>query len=161
LPANHQRISTLDRRECVNRRQLDNPVYGGIEKRVADDRRKVNDNRKSPRLPATNSSFVRLYSVFKEDVGKLIDISKMGLSARNILTNGEPEDYSGLDIFLSDADFNIKKIPCTIVKNYKIPNEIPFSSIALNRCCIKFDRLTPDQESRLDFFLNKYTAGEA
>jgi len=149
------------RRLGLDRRMADNPFYKGIERRINGDRRKGTRQRTHPRFRAKVLTFVKLNSENKKDVGQLLDISKAGLSLRYFIDGDKSQNYSSLGIFLSGGDFNIDQIPFRIVTDTALNSNQPFSTIILRRYAVQFEKLTPEQTARLNYFLINHTLGEA
>jgi hypothetical protein len=149
------------RRLRLDRRMENHHIYTGIEKRINDDRRKGTRKRANPRSRAKDLTFVRLNTENEQDIGQLLDISKAGLSLRYFIDAEKPQNYSSLGIFLSDSDFNVDQIPFKIIADSKIDSNTPFSKIILKRYAVQFEKLTPEQVNKLDYFLLNHTFGEA
>jgi len=109
------------------------------------------------RFRAKDLTFVKLSSEHEEDIGQLLDISKGGLSLRYFLNDEKPRNYKELGIFVSGGNFAIDKIPFKTVSDTQLANGSPFSMIILRRYGLQFDKLKPEQLSKLDHFLQNYT----
>jgi hypothetical protein len=57
--------------------------------------------------------------------------------------------------------FHLEKIPFRTISDFGIASEIPYNSITTRRCGIRFSELRENQISRIEFFINNYTTGEA
>jgi len=162
MQANYQEKNTIGgRRSVSNRRVFADPNYNGLERRITGDRRKGIRKRKTPRFRAKDLTFVKLNSENREDVGELLDISKEGLSLRYFVKEEKPQDYSDLGLFSSGGDLIIDEVPCKIVVDTELVNNIPFSTIIFRRYGLQFENLTSEQTVKLDYFLTKHTSGEA
>ena len=149
------------RRSGYDRRVLDNPNYNGLEKRATMGRRKELVKRKHQRFRTRDLTFVKLRSESEIDIGQLLDISKGGLALRYFVNTEKLLDYNDLGIFLSGGNFRIDRIPFRTISNIEQANNPPFSTIILRRYGVQFEKLTPDQQNQLDFFLQHHTVGEA
>lgn len=94
-------------------------------------------------------------------IGQITDISFGGLSFKYISKESGKKELTELDIFLSDNDFYLEGIPIEPVSDRATPNASPFSTIVIRRCGIKFGKLSPNQLSKLEYFIQHYTTGEA
>jgi hypothetical protein len=93
-------------------------------------------------------------------VGAIANISRGGLALNYIDLNGEDKNVhqgpSELNI-LHDDGFSLKNLPCQIIGVYKNPSHCSYSSLSINLCHIQFGRLTAEQKSQLEKFLDLYT----
>jgi len=96
-------------------------------------------------------------------IGTIIDISMTGLAFNYIYmddpSDGEDKSFE-LNIFFAEESLYLKKIKFQVVTDQQ-PPKIPFSSINLRRCGVRFDNLKPSQTSELEHFIRNYTVGEA
>ena len=116
------------------------------------------------RLRVKNPAFATLWDKQGGDGiekdGQLLDISKGGVSLRCEAKPEESKDFSLLDIFLSDYDFKVAKIPFKITSVIQMRSTSTSSESALRRYGIKFDKMTPEQISKLHYFLTYHTVAE-
>jgi len=94
-------------------------------------------------------------------VGVILDISRAGLAFRYIDFNqddGElPKCSTEVSIVHDSADFSLLDLPCTIIREqYQLPG-FYISSLQMNKCCLLFGPLTPNQESQLEYFIANFT----
>lgn len=154
----------LDRREDLERRTFDPSSYVGIEKRQTEDRRET-ERRKHRRLKPNKLTFIKLSSGNEDEMGQLLNISEGGLSFRYFEDAEKTITYSNLDILSSDADFYVARIPFRTTSSDTNMSFSPYfrprNPIELRQHGVAFEDLTPDQISRLDYFLSNYTLGEA
>ena len=94
-------------------------------------------------------------------MGKIIDMSMGGLAFRHIDTEEETSGPCELDIFLSDSNFYLHKVPFKNISDFEIYNVPSLSSIRMRRCGLQFGDLTPDQIFDLEYFIENHTVGEA
>ena len=153
----YQNNLNISGRRSGSERRVFDPNYKGIERRVTKDRRTSSQQRRHQRFRAKDLTFVKLSSEKQEDIGQLIDISKVGLSFRYFLNDERSHNYSNLGIFVSGGNFTIDAIPFKTVSDTELANGSPFSKINLRRYGVQFENLTPDQISKLDNFLKNHT----
>ena len=149
------------RRYGSDRRVSADPGYTGLEKRITPDRRKGIRQRKLQRFLAKDLTFGKLRSESDEEIGQLLDISCSGLALRCFADGKKTKDYSELSIFLSGGDFAIGGISIKTVSDTELANRSPFSTVIFKRYGVKFESLTREQKSELDYFLINHTAGKA
>jgi hypothetical protein len=92
-------------------------------------------------------------------VGPMIDISLGGLSFQYV-AGKERTNESHINIFLTDANFYLEKVPIKTILDFEIADKLPPSSVATRRCGLRFEDLTHDQAFKLDFFIQNYRTGE-
>jgi hypothetical protein len=100
-------------------------------------------------------------------LGQIIDISMGGLAFRYI-DSKKPTDGSHLDIFLTERDFCLGKIPIKTISDYEIDNTVVCKIVdgvhssckAMKRGSVQFGELTHHQEFQLEHFIQNYTIGE-
>jgi hypothetical protein len=72
----------------------------------------------------------------------------------------EPSNKSfEIDIFLTDGDFYLEKVPCEKVADTKSQRS-PYAPFIMRQCTVQFGELSPDHRSQLKYFIRKYTPGE-
>jgi len=94
-------------------------------------------------------------------VGVIMDISRAGLAFRYIdFNDGDGEPLKGsteVNIVDDSADFLLLDLPCTIIREqYQLPG-FYISTLQMNKCCLRFGPLTPNQESQLEYFIANFT----
>lgn len=157
----YQNGSNMGRRySASDRRTLSNPSHIGIERRINGDRRKGIRRRNHARFQAKDLTFVRLRSESDSSVAQMTDISKTGLSFRYFIDLEKRQDYSNLDIFVSESDFTISSIPFQTVSS-AVLNGSAFSTTVMKRCGVRFNALSSEQTAKLDRYLLNHTLGEA
>jgi hypothetical protein len=55
----------------------------------------------------------------------------------------------------------LTSLPIQSIRDFKVENNITFSIIKERQYCLQFGLLSPEQESLLDDFIMKYTAGNS
>ena len=116
------------------------------------------DLREYRRYQVTNVSVAALND---SKVGVIMDISRAGLAFRYIDFNhgdGEPlKDSTEVSIVHDSADFSLHDVPCTIIREqHRLPG-FYISTLRMNKCCLRFGTLTPNQESQLEYFIANFT----
>ena len=94
------------------------------------------------------------------DVGRLRNISMDGLAFRYL---GIQEELSGsyVDIFMTNGDFYLGKLPIKIISDVRVVSTTSSDAITLRECWVKFKDLTPQQKEKLKEFIENHTVGEA
>ncbi len=93
-------------------------------------------------------------------IGRIVDISMGGVAFHH---NGGKEPSSGshkLDIILSERDFYLGDVSYRTISDLEIPDKAPSRSIAMRRGSLEFRKLTHNQKSRLEQFIQDHTIGE-
>ena len=115
-------------------------------------REKTLERRKHKRFQVPRDAFVGVGPYFNK-VGPITDMSIDGLAFRYIGSE-EPSNRSHkLDIFLTDGDFYLGKIPFETISDLEIVNKAPSSSITMRRSSVQFRKLTHYQISQLESFI--------
>jgi hypothetical protein len=94
-------------------------------------------------------------------LGQIKDISKLGLSFRYIDSEEEHPDARELKIILGSGGLCVDKVPFKKVTDFEIKSEFRFSSIKMRQIGLQFGNLTPEQQVRLNNFIQNHTIGEA
>ena len=93
-------------------------------------------------------------------VAMVVNISRGGMAVSYVDQNDWLEEAREIDI-LVNSDFFLTSIPIQSIRDFKVENNITFSIIKESQCCLQFGPLSPEQESLLDDFIMKYTAGNS
>ena len=117
------------------------------------------ERREHKRYQVHSGTYVALGPPYGK-VGPMIDISLGGLSFE-YTDRRERTDESYINIFLTEANFYLEKVPIKTILDFEIADTLPLSSVATRRCGLRFEHLTPDQASKIDFFIQNYHTGEA
>ena len=105
-------------------------------------------------------AFISLGSGFTH-VGSIRDISLAGAAFEHFPYNPliAPGDHS-VDIFICRSDMHIMNIPCRIVYELPVPENIlnltPDRAMTQKRCGIKFKAVTSHHQKQLECFLTQY-----
>lgn len=124
----------------------------------SEDTKKLKEYRKHKRFQVPRSAFVG-FGPYDAKVGQIIDVSMGGLAYRYV-GRKEPSDGE-LDIFLSERDFYVGKIPFKTVSDFEMATQAPSCSVTMRRTGVKFKKLTHHQASQLEYFIQNHTLGEA
>jgi len=121
----------------------------------------VAEQRKYTRYAAADNAFAALEPGFNK-VGRIQDISIMGLAFEYITDEVADFEVSKVDIFVSGVDFFISKIPCKVV--YDIPLETSGATQSPNglmhkRCGLQFESLSNTGRVMIEQFMEDYTTG--
>jgi hypothetical protein len=118
----------------------------------------VEEQRQYKRFQVPKGAFVGL-GPYDTKVGQIIDMSMGGLAFRYV---GMEEPLHGeLDIFLSERDFYLGRIPFKTVSDFEMVSTAPSSPVSMRRTGVQFKKLTHFQISRLQYLIQNYTLGEA
>ena len=120
---------------------------------------KLLDRRKHQRFQAPTSAFAGVGPDFTK-VGRPRDISMGGIAFRYV-GKKEPSTGSYLDPFMTDSNFYLGRLPINAIFDSELVNKAPSSSASMRRCAVKFGKMTRSQKSRLAYFIQNHTVGEA
>lgn len=94
-------------------------------------------------------------------VGVIMDISRAGLAFRYIDFNHDDGELqqclTEVSIVHDSAGFSLLDLPCTIIREQQQLSGFYISSLHMNKCCLQFGPLTPNQESQLEYFIANFT----
>ena len=121
----------------------------------------ITNKRKSKRFKASDVIYVNLKSTSGEQWGKLLDISKDGLSLSCFASNLKNGEYADLSIFPSNDDFALENIRFRTVCDLQLTEADKKDTKNLWRRGIQFKNLSPIQEAGLNYFLENYTMANA
>jgi hypothetical protein len=117
------------------------------------------ERRKCKRFQVPVDACVALRSDYVE-VGQVIDIGMGGLAFRFVPREGWPSGAVELDIFMANRSYCLCKVPFKTISEFKITDEDHTCGITVKRGSVKFGKLTRDQRSHLDYFIQNHTMGE-
>lgn len=115
--------------------------------------KKLAEHRKNNRFRVSRDAFVALGPHFNR-VGRLTDIHKDGLKFHYIARKEPPQKSFEIDIFLTDGDFYLEKVPCE-----KVADIETLGTPSIRQCTVQFGELSPDQKSQLEYFIQNHTTG--
>ncbi len=117
------------------------------------------ERRQYKRLRVQDDAFVMLRPS-NTGAGRLINISPAGLMFEYITMNEPSVEATELEIFLTGSHFSLHEVPCQIVWDLPIYENLTFS-IHKRRCGVQFGELKQRQVSQLEYFMQNYTTGTA
>ena len=91
-------------------------------------------------------------------VARILNISKGGMAVRYLDQSDWLGNAKTIDI-LVNSNFFLNDLPIENISDFNVENHVSFSIISERQCCLQFGSLTQEQESLLDDFIGKYTAG--
>ena len=118
------------------------------------------ERRQMKRFKVAEGAFAALIN-HGSQLGQIKDISKMGLSFRSIDSQEEHVEAKELKIILGSGGLCMDRVPFKKVADFEIKNEFSFSSIKMRQIGLQFGDLTPEQQVRLNSFIQNHTIGEA
>ena len=119
----------------------------------------VPERRKHNRFRVKDGASVVLRADFLE-LGEIIDVSRGGLAFRYIPSQQSTSASFQLVILLGDGSFYLPDIPFKIISDFET-NHKRFSSSKISRCGVQFGKLTRNQASQLEYFVQRYATREA
>ena len=114
------------------------------------------ERRKYKRLQVKKGVFAVLSSNNKK-LGQIKDISEGGLAFQYIENGKTTEGLAEIDIFSTDSDFFLKKVPSEIISDSGVEEKVPFSSLRMKQFRIQFGKMTTAQLEQLNYLLQHYT----
>ena len=118
------------------------------------------ERRKHKRFQVPADACVALRSHYVE-VGQVIDIGMGGLAFRFVPREGWPNKAAKLDLFMANRSYCLCKVQFKTISEFKITDEDQSCGITMKRGSVKFGKLTPNQRSHLEYFIENHTVGEA
>jgi hypothetical protein len=118
------------------------------------------ERRQMKRFKVADGAFAALAN-HGNQLGQIKDISKLGLSFRCIDGEGAQAEARELKIILGSGGLCVDKVPVKKVSDFVIKSEFSFSSIKMRQVGLQFGKLTPEQQTRLNNFIQNHTIGEA
>jgi len=123
----------------------------------------IDERREHTRLKPKDLTFVALRPDFTR-LGKIVDISGGGLCFQYMAKEKQPPDGSAVhaDIFISSNGYYLPGVPCKMVYEKKMEQDITFPiGLEYRTCGLQFKGLSREQHEKLDYYLNEYTTGMA
>ena len=118
------------------------------------------ERRRQPRFKVAEGVFAALVN-HTSKLGQIRDISKRGLAFRYIDHGEAPVETTELKIIIGSGGVYLDKLPFRKVADFEIKNEYSFSSLKMRQIGLQFGELTSRQSSRLEYFIQNHTIGEA
>ena len=118
------------------------------------------ERRQMKRFKVVEGAFAALVN-HGSKLGQIKDISGIGLSFRYIDSAEAQTDARKLKIILGSGGLCLDNVPFKKVTDFEIKSEFSFSSIRMRQIGLQFGELTPEQQTRLNYFIQNHTIGEA
>lgn len=83
-----------------------------------------------------------------------------GLAFRYV-GSGEPSNGSYVDIFMTEGEFYLGRLPIKALSDVQLVDKAATDSATLRQCALRFGKLTGYQRAKLKEFIESYTVGEA
>ena len=122
----------------------------------------ISKKRSFKRYIAKEHAFA-LLKPYCDKLGQIKDISRDGIAFEYLVFNSPPEslhlsEQLQLDIILNPEALYMSQIPCKLIYDTPVKEENPLvvQGIENRRCGLKFGKLSEDQASTLEVFLEKH-----
>jgi hypothetical protein len=151
---------------CFNKTLFHLKQATSSEESITEQKKPSAERRAHKRFQVPMGSFVSLGSNGSV-LGQILDVSMGGLSFRYI--GDEAENGSRLDIFSTEHDLHLAKVPFKPVKDFEIDNQVLYKMggkahphcSTMRRGSVKFHKLSRKQRSELKKFLQAHAVREA
>ena len=120
---------------------------------------KTTERRKFKRFQVKSSVFVLLGPDFTE-FGQIIDISRDGLSFRYLNGTKPLKEPLEIDIIAGDGKFYLERLSLVPITECEDKNGFSVRPL-MNRRCVQFGDLMPNQIFGLEYFIRSFTIGKA
>ena len=118
------------------------------------------DRRKHSRYKVRDGAFAALISGSNAKLGLISDICQDGLAFRYVVDDSDQlgcaEGNCTMDILFDAEGYFLESLPCTTVWEMPLRSEDSFSHLAIKKCSVHFGSLTPEQKSKLSYFIDHY-----
>lgn len=114
------------------------------------------ERRKHKRFQAWNGAFVAL-GPYSLKLGQIVNMSMGGLAFRYIGSRKPSKMKTESKIFI-DNGFCLDDVPLETVSDFEA-KQGSFASLVMRQSGVQFGKLTRDQESELEYFIDNHTAG--
>jgi hypothetical protein len=125
-------------------------------------RKEMNERRKHTRFQVQNGALAVLtapsYPHSTERLGQITDMGMGGLAFSYIASEEPSNGLVQLTIVLAGNSFHLPKIAFETISDFET-NGVPLSSIKMRRCGVQFGDLTPNQMSKLEYFIRNHSIG--
>ena len=119
------------------------------------------ERRKAVRFLPRTEAYVALRPDFTK-LGRLINISRGGLSFRYIAYQRQEQAPTHLDLFTSNDGFHLSRLSCKVIYDIRLSEKQRSSaSLERRRCGLEFGEATQVQATQLELYLKNHVAGEA
>lgn len=89
-------------------------------------------------------------------VGQIMNISQGGLAFRHNANPDQIDESVEIDIFYLRHGYYIEKVPSKIISHFAVIQDIPLDAFQTRQCGVQFGKLTANQLSRLDNFIQLF-----
>jgi len=89
-------------------------------------------------------------------LGKIDNISMGGLAFCHVDGNSQSSELLVLDILLAACGFYLGNMSFETISDNEVIEDFPIDSVTMRHVQTKFKELTPNQESMLEFLIQKY-----
>jgi c-di-GMP-binding flagellar brake protein YcgR len=115
--------------------------------------------RKNRRVRTDGKVFAAFFSPSQEFVklGQIIDISEGGVGLRYVGINEQTGESSQLEIFDSNEELQLGRIPCRVVYDMELTGESR-GVLKVRRCGVQFQKLSEKQTTALRTFIESNKA---
>ncbi len=113
------------------------------------------EQRQKKRFRVEDGAFVVLNPADPK-VGRLIDISTVGLAFTYVGGEKPLKKSTEVNIFSEGCSFCLYRLPCDIILDLG-PNVNDFAPLNIRECRVKFGKLKQDQMSELKRFIRNHT----
>ncbi len=114
------------------------------------------DNRTHQRFQAKNQALALVFAKSSPHFHSIIDISHGGM-ALGYSEEGAVDTNGKTMAILFEDNVCLDRLPITVISDGIAVDTQGYG----RRCCIQFNKLTPDQKQQLDHFISQYTVGSA
>jgi hypothetical protein len=121
-------------------------------------RQEMVERRKHKRFQVPIGVFVA-FRPHDSKLGEIIDMSMGGLAFCYLATKEPSNGSYKLDIFLDEAGFHLDDVLFDTVTDFET-RQVGFTSVTMRRCGVQFGKLTHDQRSKLEYFIQNHTISE-
>lgn len=91
------------------------------------------------------------------EMGKIMNISRDGLTVRYLSNGQQLNETSELDIFIIDSNYYIEKIQVNTISDFELTDKNGFSSNKIRQRFFQFGKIKSSQLFYLDYFLENFT----
>jgi len=112
--------------------------------------------KKHKRFKVPKGAFVVLSSDYNKK-GQIKEIGKDGFSFLYYGAEYESNGSAEIEIYLTNHDFYLRKLPVRIVSDVSQNSKDSFNSISTRKLTMRFEKLMPMQKFLLNYFIKKYT----
>jgi hypothetical protein len=117
------------------------------------------ERRRDERFPAPQGLFAALTGRHLK-LGTIIDINTIGLALRYVDREKLLGGTYWMDIYMSGSHFHLGQIPVETISDLELVHGRPYWPIAIRRCGVQFEKLTPTQKSKLQSLIQNHTIGK-